>query len=396
MVSVSEATAIIQNYLWKASSEQVELLNSLHRVLAESIVADRDFPPFDRVTMDGIAIVYSSYENGQRSFVIDGLQAAGMPQKNLSSLTVCIEVMTGAMLPVGADTVVRYEDLKIVENKAEVTSSSINRLDNIHRTGSDARQKELLIAAATVITSAEIPIMAAVGKSVVSVYSLPRTAVVSTGDELVNIQEKPQAHQIRKSNGYALAAGLARHGIQSSFFHLADNETSIKQSLEIILSNHDLIILSGGVSKGKFDLIPAMLESFGIQKHFHQVKQRPGKPMWFGTGKNQVVFALPGNPVSTFLCFYQYIEPWLLKSWGANPSPVKAILNADVTFNLPLTYFLQVKVRNENGHLFATTIPGGGSGDFVNLKDVDGFLELPEGVVNFKKGVAFTFISFRK
>jgi molybdopterin molybdotransferase len=395
MVSVSEATAIIQNNLWKGTATEVPLLQSLGRVLAENIVADRDFPPFNRVTMDGIAIAFQSFEKGEKTFSVQGLQAAGMPVQKLVSAKGCLEVMTGAMLPEGTDTVIRYEDLKIENGKAQILIDSIRRGDSIHKQGHDAKRNDVLLSKGKIISPAEIPLLASVGKSNVMVSALPKVAVVSTGDELVDIADVPQLHQIRKSNVYALAAGLAKYGIVANFFHLEDNEASIQESLKKILSEHDLIILSGGVSKGKFDLIPQMLESFGIQKHFYQVKQRPGKPMWFGTGSNRIVFALPGNPVSTFLCFYQYIEPWLLKSLGDQPSAAKAILDVDFKFDLPLTYFLQAKIKNDKGQFIATPVPGGGSGDFVNLKDVDGFLELPEGVINFKKGESFNFISFR-
>jgi len=396
MISTSEATSIIQQNLWKPVSEQISLLKSVNRVLAENIISDRDFPPFDRVTMDGIAIAFDNYEKGIRNFTIEGIQAAGVPQQKLITASGCIEVMTGAMLPAGTDTIIRYEDLKISDKHAEILSATIRKGDNVHKQGNDFKKNSPLISKGSIISSAEIPLIASVGKSAVAVCTLPRTAIISTGDELVNIDEIPKPHQIRKSNVYALATGLTRFGIEAQLFHLEDNEVSIKKNLQTILPGNDLIILSGGVSKGKFDFIPATLESLGIKKHFHLVKQRPGKPMWFGTGENKTVFALPGNPVSTFMCFYQYIEPWLLKSLGATFSPTKAILGSDFTFNLPLTYFLQVKIKNEEGRFLAAPIPGGGSGDFVNLRDADGFLELPEGQINFKKGEVFNFISFRK
>jgi molybdopterin molybdotransferase len=395
MVSVSEATAIVQNNLWHPATEQVSLLETLNRVLAENITADRDFPPFDRVTMDGIAIDFESYRKGNRQFAIRGVAAAGMSQQKIESTSTCLEVMTGAMLPAGADAVIKYEDLEIISGQATVKSNSIVIGENIHRRGSDAEHISLLISKGTLISTAEIPLMASVGKSVVTVFTLPRTAIVSTGDELVDIVKSPLPHQIRKSNVYAVAAGLLKYGIHANQFHLEDNEPIIKQKLEKILADHDLIILSGGVSKGKFDFIPSMLGSFGIKKHFHQVKQRPGKPIWFGTGADKIVFALPGNPVSTFMCFYKYVAPWLLSSLGVSGGPVRAILASDFTFDVPLTYFLQVKIVNEEGQLIAHPIPGGGSGDFVNLKEVDGFLELPEGMVHFKKGEVYDFISFR-
>ena len=395
MISVTEASAIIQNNLWKGTAEQVELLGSLNRVLAQDIEADRDFPPYDRVTMDGIAISFDSYSSGNRKFKVEGIESAGMPQKRLSALDGCVEVMTGAILPDRADTVIRYEELKIIDGIAEVASNTVRKGDSIHRQGNDAKAKSVILNNGALISSAEIPLLASVGVSFVEVQSLPKTAVISTGDELIEINRTPEKHQVRRSNVYAIAGALGKFNVTPALFHLQDNEQVIKQELENILAEHDLIILSGGVSKGKFDFIPSVLEASGIKKHFHQIKQRPGKPMWFGTGNGKTVFALPGNPVSTFLCFHKYISPWLEKSLGVKPGETNVILDADFTFELPLTYFLQVKVGNENGQLLATPIPGGGSGDFVNLKEVDGFVELPEERKQFRKGEAYPFISFR-
>jgi molybdopterin molybdotransferase len=183
----------------------------------------------------------------------------------------------------------------------------------------------------------------------------------------------------------------------SNAFHLPDNKEEIKTELQTLLEENDVLILSGGVSKGKFDFIPKALEELGIQKLFHQVNQRPGKPFWFGTSgdKSKVVFALPGNPVSTFLCFHKYIKPWVLKNLGVEEKPVDAILTSNLTFSPALTYFLQVRTQIQEGRILAHPVPGGGSGDFVNLKGVDGFLELPANKSTFSAGEVFPFISFR-
>jgi molybdopterin molybdotransferase len=170
----------------------------------------------------------------------------------------------------------------------------------------------------------------------------------------------------------------------------------MKSVFQKIVEEYDVLIISGGVSKGKFDFIPAALEAAGVKKLFHQVSQRPGKPFWFGSSaKNTIVFALPGNPVSTYMCFYRYITPWLWKSLGVDHPQSSAILAEDFTFSPSLTYFLQVNVSIEKGRLMAYPQPGGGSGDFANLKQVDGFLELPQGNSKFQAGEAFPYHSFR-
>lgn len=395
MISVAEADVILSKNLWHGGVEHLPLLATNNRILAQTVFADRDFPPFNRVTMDGIAIAHTAFANGQREFVIAWQQIAGEPVKSLPTNTACAEVMTGAILPLGTDTVVRYEDVRIENGKATITVDTVKAGQNVHQQGSDALRNDLLLTTGIKISAAEIPLLASVGLADVFVKSLPRTAIVSTGDELIDIEQTPQQHQIRKSNVYALAAALKQYGLEPNLFHLPDDATHMQTICQQIVSDYDLIILSGGVSKGKVDFVPTVLERCGIAKKFHQISQRPGKPMWFGVGANKFVFALPGNPVSTFLCCHRYVLPWLEKSLGVNAQIYQAVLNTDFTFDAPLTYFLQVKIEWHAGVRFAEPVPGGGSGDFVNLKTVDGFLELPPGKVYFKKGETYLFHGFR-
>ncbi len=395
MISVQEASEIILSNLIKPTSRKVDLPRSLGKVLAEDVAADRDFPAFDRATMDGIAIQLQSYQNGQREFIIESIQAAGEPKGKLKNLTQCIEIMTGAALPTGCDAVVPYENFKISNGLVTLSDSTVLHSQNIHFQGSDAKQNQKLLSVGIRISSAELALLASVGKSSVSIFELPKAAIISTGNELVDIETNPLSHQVRKSNSYALQAAYANMGGESSLFHLPDDEIVIAKELEKILADFDFILLSGGVSKGKFDFIPQRLEALGIKKLFHQVSQKPGKPMWFGRSSNKFVFALPGNPVSTFMCFHKYVKPWAMLSLGISASTEKAILAANYEFKSPVTYFLQVQIKNEEGKVMAYPIAGGGSGDFVNLINVDGFLELPKEKVEFQAGEAYPIIQFR-
>ncbi|NOT74068.1 MAG: molybdopterin molybdotransferase MoeA [Cyclobacteriaceae bacterium] len=395
MVSVSEATSLIGQHLFKAEKERIKIEMLEGRILAEAIKADRDFPPFDRVAMDGIAIQYQSFEEGWREFKVENLQAAGQPRTTLKDVHNCIEVMTGAMLPIGCDTVIRYEDVAIFNKLAKVKVESISKGQSIHLRSSDAKRGDTILAPGHVLSPAEIALLASVGKSDAEVLAFPPTAIVSTGNELVDIHDSPQPHQIRRSNSYAIRTALHTMGCHPALFHLQDERNALVTELTKIMASHQVIILSGGVSKGKFDLIPAALESLGVKKVFHEVSQKPGKPFWFGVTKKHAVFAFPGNPVSTFLCFYRYFLPWLAKSMGITIPSSSAILAGDFSFNLDLTYFLQVKINNEGGRLMATPFEGGGSGDFANLKDADGFIELPADKNSFKAGEAFPFIPYR-
>lgn len=390
MISVQQATEIIHEVPFRAGKELVDISEATGRVLAETIVADRDLPPFHRATMDGIAI---KFREGVKEFVVEGTQAAGQPQQRLKNG--CIEIMTGAVLPEGADTVVRYEDVTIENGKATI-NAPVEKGQSVHKKGIDASKGEVLLESGTLITAAEIAIIASVGKSKVAVADVKSIAIVSTGDEVVPIESTPDVFQIRRSNGVALASALQSMNLKSQIIHLPDDPKVLEQELSSILKNHDVIILSGGVSKGKFDYIPGVLEKLGIKKAFHQVKQRPGKPFWFGRNETKTVFALPGNPVSTFLCFHRYIKPWIEAGLGIEPRNTKAILATDYTFKPDLTYFLQVKIDTGTGSLLATPDAGEGSGDFVNLRNVDGFIELPSERSEFRKGELLAYVPFRK
>jgi molybdopterin molybdotransferase len=397
MVTVAEATSVIFNHLYDPRIETVELENATGRVLAALVGADRDLPPFNRVSMDGIAILHSEWSRGRRTFSIEATQAAGERQKTLTDPARCIEVMTGAVLPAGCDTVIRYEDLEVIDAQAHIKIESVTQGQSIHMQGMDAKKDQLILEPGQALAPSEIALLASVGKASVPVYSFPRVAIISTGDELVDVEKRPAAWQVRRSNSYALQSAVREMGADAACYHLEDKQDSMRKALEGIADSHDVLILSGGVSKGKFDFVPEVLEAIGIKRLFHEVSQRPGKPFWFGrSDAERVAFALPGNPVSTFMCFYRYVKPWILKSLGTPVGEHFAVLDKDVTFQPPLTYFLQVAVRNVAGTLHAHPVPGGGSGDFANLKNVTGFLELPLEKSEFRAGEVFPYIPFRQ
>lgn len=395
MVRVEQAIQIIQSIQINVSSEAVPLYKSVGRILSENVHADRNLPPYNRVSMDGIAIASTSFQD-QKRFFIESIQAAGTPQLKLTNGEHCIEVMTGAVVPEGTDTVIRYEDVEIENGYAHINLDEVHAGMNIHKSGSDAKQGDILLNSGQRISPAEVSVLASIGISNPIVFKFPQAAIVSTGDELVEVYEQPQAYQIRRSNVYALQSAMWSMGWNTGNFHIADNKDHLQNELERILSDHDVVIITGGVSKGKFDFLPDTLSNLGVEKLFHQVSQRPGKPFWFGVTKsNKVVFALPGNPVSTYLCFFKYIKPWILKLMKHSPIDGYAMLSEDFTFNPSLTYFLQVRIENKNGSLLATPMAGGGSGDFVNLNAVDGFLELPLSKSSFRAGESYPCIMFR-
>ena len=398
MITVQEATRIVLQHILNFEEERVPLYQSNGRILRENLVADRDFPPFDRVSMDGIAICFEAFAAGQRAFPIEGMQAAGAPQQVLTQKNNCLEVMTGAILPQGADTVIRYEDIEIRDGQAVVFIEEISHRQNIHGRGTDRLRGDLIVPAGRRISPAETGVAATVGKDELKAVRLPRVAVISTGDELVEVHETPLPHQIRKSNVHTMAAVLANWGIEAQLMHLQDDREEIESTLAGCLKTYDALLLSGGVSMGKFDYVPEALERLGVRQLFHKVSQRPGKPFWFGKGERTVVFAFPGNPVSSFMCLHRYFQPWLRAGWGLAPFETKyAVLAEDYFFKPDLTYFLQVKLNyREDGMLTARPVTGQGSGDLANLTDTDAFMELPKERQHFKKGEVFPVCTFRQ
>lgn len=395
-ISVKEATSIILNNTEIFGVETIPLTNTLSRVLKESVFADRDFPPFDRVSMDGIAISKASFDKGIRSFKIEDIQAAGKAQINLNNPDYCIEAMTGAILPLNTDAVIPYEQINIENGIAKVLIDEISYFKNIHPKGFDKKENELLISENTIIGAAEIGVLATVGKTHVKVAKQPRIAIIATGDELVNVNQTPKPFQIRKSNVYSVLALLNELNLDADLFHLNDDKAALLKEIDQILKDFDILIFSGGVSKGKFDFLPQVLEELEVKKCFHSVKQKPGKPFWFGKKGSKTIFAFPGNPVATFLNFIKYFKPWYLKSVGLDfESNNLAILEEDFTFKSDLTYYLQVIITNKDGMLFATPIMGNGSADLVNLVEADGFLELTAEKSEFKKGSSLPYLPYR-
>jgi molybdopterin molybdotransferase len=402
MITVSEAEQIVLSHCKNFGVEHVPFLAARGRVLAENIAADRDLPPYDRVTMDGIAIHYADYEAGCRAFQIVATQAAGDPpptdlyasfnSRHSSFTKPCLEVMTGAARSSATDTIIPYENIQIADGIAHIKQEAVLPGQNVHLQGSDRRKGDTVIFAGQIIGSPHIGMAAAVGQSVLPVKKLPRVAILSSGDELVDVTDTPLTYQIRRSNNYSTYTVLQRYGIEALMLHLPDDLDAIRREVARLQQEFDVILLSGGVSMGKFDYIPQALESTGVQMHFHKVRQRPGKPFWFGTfGEQGVVFALPGNPVSTFMCLHRYVLPWLETSLGFPAAPPSfAMLAQSVRFEPQMVYFMQVKLRQDaEARLWAEPLAGRGSGDFANLLDTDAFLELPVERTEFEAGEAF-------
>lgn len=389
MISVDQALELVRKNTLELGNESVSLENCRGRDLAEDIIADRDFPPYNRSAMDGIAIRIADFENGCRRFEILGDQYAGAPANKLEISYGCYEIMTGAVVPEGADCVIRYEDLSIKNGLAEVLIDQTTQWKNIHIQGADEKAGAVIIPRGKQLDIGDIGILATVGKSKFEVREIPSVAILSTGDELVDVDKKPEPHQIRKSNSHMLRAILSKDGLTASIHHLNDDPEELKIGLTDLISTYDVLLISGGVSKGKKDFLPTVLQEIGIKEILHRVAQRPGKPFWFGRNDHTVVFGFPGNPVSTLACYCAYFRHWLQTLQGIERELPSAKLTGDITFEPELTYHVPVKTHFDGNELIAEPYRGNGSGDLANLSHANAFISLPADRSNFRAGEAF-------
>lgn len=392
MTTPVEAERLVFGAIRPWGDEPCPLSQARGRVLRRDIMADRDLPPFDRATMDGYALRAAALASGARRFRVAALQPAGAPAIRLAEAAdACVEIATGAVLPEGADCVVPYE--------AAVRDGEVVRVDAadglgpghaVHPRASDRRTGEVLVSAGARLSGREIAVAAACGCSTLTVARRPRLAVVATGDELVEVGEPVAPHQIRRSNDLALCAALAAAEFPGAERFLArDREDEVEHLLWHLIAEYDVLVLTGGVSKGKFDFLPAELTRQGVRALVQGVAQRPGKPFWFGISARQTpVFALPGNPVSSYACLHRYVIPALDRASGAEPRARRlATLAEPYRTGGRLAALLPVAVSGgPGGELRARPRPGNTSGDFAGLVGTDGFVELPAGPESYPEG----------
>jgi len=396
MLSVAEAEQRVLDAVGLLPTEDCALLDAHGRVLRQPLAADRDLPPFDRVTMDGYAVRHATWLAGGRRWRVAGVQAAGTVPLTLTAEDTCIEVMTGAALPRGADTVLPYEEVAREQDHITLTAEArITSGQAVHRRGSDRAAGAVIVPPGVRLGGGEIAVAAACGYARLTVARQPKIAVVATGDELVDVDAAVAPHQIRRSNDYALRAMLAAAGQpRVERFHLRDLPAEIEHRLWHVVAEYDVVLLTGGVSKGRFDFLPRVLADLGVTKRFQGVAQRPGKPFWFGLSPRPTpVFALPGNPVSSCVCLHRYVLPALAKMSGlAAARPQYAILTEAVTYRFPLAYFLPVTLAANDGAVRrATPAAANTSGDFAGLAGTDGFVELPAGPQELAGGTTARF-----
>ncbi len=361
MINPLEAIELLKNITIPFRTEKMPLAKTLGMNIAEKIVADRDFPPFDRVMMDGIAVKDISAP----TWKIEGILFAGEPAKAIKKMDGALEIMTGATAPRGTEAIIKIEDLKIEKKIASyIGKTPLEKGQFIHLQGADAEAGSVLVKKRTKIGPVEIAIAATVGKAHIEVESKPHVHIFSTGDEIVGLHETPADHQIRSSNVMMLKSVLLSKGFKANSSHLADSAEKIKSSIDKALESNDIILLSGGVSAGKKDLVPSVLAEAGFETVFHKISQKPGKPLLVATRHDgKVVFAFPGNPISTLTCFWVYFLPWVSGEW-----PEYSV--KEIKFLPKPSAELDQWIPVENGEVLAHN----GSGDLISWSRADGLV----------------------
>jgi len=396
MIPFDKAIEITDASIKVLETETIDAIQSIGRILAEDVHSDMNMPPFDKSAMDGYACRYQDLSNELE--ILELIQAGKIPSKIIGE-NQCSKIMTGAMVPEGADCVIMFEHvIETGENKVkynrEIKFKNIEELEktnkrilNICYKGEDIVTGEIILNKGKIIKPQHIAMMAAVGHTKVKVGKMPKVAVIPTGDEIVEPHLKPAASEIRNSNGFQLIAQLRNMGIVAEYYGIArDLENKTISLIEKAYNENDIIILTGGVSMGDFDLVPDILKKMGFNLLFQEIAVQPGKPSIFAQKENKFCFALPGNPVSGFIQFELMIKPFLFKLMGYEEMPLVIPMPLAAEFsrkNDKRLGFYPIKI-NQSGE--AELIEYHGSAHINAFDMAWGVMEIPLGVKTIAKG----------
>ena len=392
LITPAAAEAIALEHLPVLESEQVSLDLSHGRILVEELRADRLLPPYDRVMMDGICFRMADLERNH-SLMIAGDHAAGAPEPTPLAPGHCWEVMTGASLPSDCDTVLPYEQIMREGNNVTCDPESAVPGRFIHMRGSDHATGDLLVPKYARVDSRVAAVASTVGATSLRLLKRPRVVIFTTGDEVIDPDTSPAPHQVRQSNAASLRAALAALGADLIHHqHLPDDPDATATAVREHLGS-DLILLCGGISKGKYDFVRPVIESLLGAPSFHGVAQRPGKPLAFWSGPPPV-FALPGNPMSVQVTFHRYVRPFLEATQNQHSVVRTVSLASEIRFDPPFAWSIPVSLQQEKASLIAKPTPLSNSGDFASAIESDGFIELPANQKDFPRGSLLPFRSW--
>jgi molybdopterin molybdotransferase len=392
MITVEKALQAIFLNFHPLGLEKVNILDARARVIGEDVFATRNIPPADNSAMDGYAVRHIDTKGATRVSplrlkVIEEISAGKVPQERLKKGEVS-RIMTGALIPDAADAIVRQEDTKKI-GKTVIIYTSVKEGQDIRFAGEDVQKEELVISKGSVVSPAQIGMLASLGRAFVSVYQKPRVAIIATGDELVDIENDPPPAKIVNSNSYSLAAQVVECGAIPLILGIAkDKKSELQEKFKTAL-HADLIISSGGVSVGDFDLVKDVMGEIGNAMHFWQVAMKPGKPLAFGAIKSIPMFGLPGNSVSAMVSFEQFVRPYLLKMQGHTKifrQTMKALSSQEIQKKKGVKHFIRAIVKKEKNQYMAAITGEQGSGILKSMVLANALIVLKENETKVKKG----------
>jgi molybdenum cofactor synthesis domain-containing protein len=390
MISISEAIQVVISQTAQLSAEEIAIDLSHGRILAEDIVADTDLPPFDRAQMDGYAVRAADVANLPARLRIVGESAAGAGWHHEMKDGEAVRIMTGAPVPAGADAVQQVELTRENDSQVEILEP-VELGRSIVRRASEIKSGETVLRAGEEINAAMIATLASFGYAKVKAGARPKVAVMATGSELVDVDQKPGQDQIRDSNNYTIAAYAELSNAIVERLPLAGDDTEeLKRQISRAAEHTDVLITSGGVSMGVYDFTKAALKELGAEVFFERVALRPGKPTVFARLGNTLVFGLPGNPVSVSVTFNLFVRTALRAMQGAAETtlPVEhAVLARNLKGSIDRESYLPATLRtDEKGMLSAEPLKWGGSSDFVSFARATALINVPAGVRTIAAG----------
>ena len=397
MITFEQALKHILDNTKELGVERVFAENAVGRVLMEDVYSKIEMPPFNKSAMDGYALKAKDVKNAPVTLKNIGLIQAGQMFKKEIKRGECVKIMTGAAIPEGADAVVMVEKTQVLAKSIEIMSS-VAKGENICAQGKDIQKGQRLLKARTVISTSDISVLASTGRQYVKVIQKPKVAVLNTGGEIVPAGHRLNNRQIYNSNGPQFLALLKSDRIDPSFLGIAKDEPNeLKKAFQKGLEK-DVLLISGGVSMGDYDLVPDVLKSLGVKTIFHGVKTKPGRPLLFGRRDNTIVFGVPGNPVSNFLAYYIYIRPALYKKQGyacCKPKFAEGIITESFRQAVGRRHFAPVKISKKGSQNYLTLVRAHGSADILALSKADGFMVVDENVSTVKAGSKIQFLTWK-
>jgi molybdopterin molybdotransferase len=391
MLSVSDAQTEIRRQARPLSPRLLPLTSAaLDLVLAEDVASDVDMPPYDKALMDGYAVRGEDLDGGRGVLeVIEEINAGMVPSRALAARQ-ATRIMTGAPIPSGADAVVMVERTRMRDDRyVAIEDPNFKPLQNILERGREFRCGAVVAASGTRLRPQELGLLAAVGRSEALLFPQPDVAILPTGDEIVEPSEPLGPGQIRNSNAAVLLALTERAGAKPRYLGIGRDRLESLRPLVRDGLTASILVLAGGVSAGKRDLVPEVLAEAGVEARFHKVEMKPGKPMFFGTRGQTLVFGLPGNPVSAFVCFELFVRPAIRILRGereAGPRITPAILNSDFAYKTDRPTFYPVVVSEDEGRWIIRPVPWFGSADLKGLCGTNGFACLEPGDHRYTAG----------